>query len=208
MRYEVALSRILIVAIGICLAAATLVRAQEKPPKAHMTIAEPAKLKGARAEAVYQAIRSALQESYAASGDPVVFEYQTWRRYNTVPYRSKRHGMLFVNNYANQRAARYGLFEKIGKMPEGAVVVKDSFTVTESGQVMTGPLFLMQKMKQGSNPASGDWLFMMIRPDGRIMGITKGRGSENVAFCAGCHIRARSRQDSLFFMPRNVRRRN
>lgn len=208
MRHEVALRRIPIVAIGICLAAATLVLAQEKPPKAHMTIAEPAQLKGARAEAVYQAIRSALQESYAASGDPVVFEYQTWRRYNTVPYRSKRHGMLFVNNYANQRAARYGLFEKIGEMPEGAVVVKDSFTVTESGQVLTGPLFLMQKMKQGSYPASGDWLFMMIRSDGGIVGVTGGKGSENVAFCAVCHMRARSRQDSLFFMPRNVRQRN
>ncbi len=116
--------------------------------------------------------------------------------------------MLFVNNYANQRAARYGLFEKIGKLPEGAVVVKDSFTVTESGQVMTGPFFLMQKMKQGSNPASGDWLFMMIRPDGRIVGVTRGRGNENVTFCADCHIRARSRQDSLFFMPRNVRQGN
>lgn len=208
MRYQVALRRIPVVAIGVCLAAATLVRAQEKPPAAHMTIAEPAKLQGTRAEAVYQAIRSALQESYAASGDPVVFEYQTWRRYNTVPYRSKRHGMLFVNNYANRRAARYGLFEKVGKMPEGAVVVKDSFTVTESGQVMTGPFFLMQKMKQGFDPASGDWLFMMIRPDGGIVGVTRGKGSDNVAFCAGCHIRARSRQDSLFFMPRNVRRSN
>jgi hypothetical protein len=195
-------------AMAIGLAAAALVQAQEMPPKTHMTIARPAELKGARAEAIYQAIRSALQENYAVSGDPIVFEYRNWRRFNTVPYRSTNHGERFVNNYANRPAGKYGLFEKAGEMPEGAVVVKDSFTVSDSGQVMTGPFFLMQKMEPGFNRASGDWMFMMIKPDGKITGITGGMGKENVAFCAQCHQKAAAGHDGLYFLPQQVRRRN
>ena len=192
--------------MAICLTAVALVQAQEAPPKTHMTIARPAELNGARAEDIYQAIRGALQKNYAVSGDPIVFEYRTRRRFNTVPYRSTNHGERFVNNYANQAAGKYGLFEKAGEMPEGAVVVKDSFTVSDSGQVMTGPFFLMQKMEQGFNRASGDWLFMMIRPDGRVAGITGGRNSGNVTFCAACHTKAPKGQDGLYFLPREVRR--
>ncbi len=63
------------------------------------------------------------------------------------------------------------------------------------------------KRPPGFNPASNDWLFMMIRPDGGLVGITQGRGAENVAFCSDCHNRAPAGQDNLFLMPENVRRR-
>ena len=71
---------------------------------------------------------------------------------------------------------------------------------------MTGPFFLMEKKAPGFNPKTGDWLFMMIRPDGRVAGITGGRNSENVTFCAACHVKAPKGQDSLYFLPREVRR--
>lgn len=180
-------------------------RAKAKPPAAHLTIADPASLSGARAEGVYQAIRARIRENYALSGDPVVMAYQNWRRYNKVPYRSPNHGERFVNNYANDQAGRYRLFEKLGSLPQGAVVIKDSFTVTRRGQVMTGPFFLMEKLAPGARPETGDWLFMMIRPDGALMGITGGQGTANVAFCAACHNKAPAGQDHLYFLPEEFR---
>lgn len=173
---------------------------------AHMTIADPAALSGDRAEAVYQAIRSQISGNYSVSGDPVVSAYQSWQRYNTAPYRSSLHGERFVNNYANRSAARYARFEKLGAMPPGAIIAKDSFNVTKSGQVLTGPFFLMEKKPPGFNPASNDWLFMMIRPDGGLVGITRGRGSDNVVFCAECHNKAPAGQDNLYLLPKKVRR--
>jgi hypothetical protein len=172
----------------------------------HMTIADPAALSGSRAESVYQAIRAALRQNYTKSGDPAAAAYQNWRRYNSVPYRSRPHGERFLNNYANRLAAGYGAYEKLKPLPPGAVVVKDSFTVTEHGQVMTGPFFLLEKKSPGFNPKTGDWLFMMIRPDGRVAGITGGRNSGNVTFCAACHTKAPKGQDGLYFLPREVRR--
>jgi hypothetical protein len=176
------------------------------PPKAHMRIANPADLSGARAESVYQGIRAALARSYGESGDPVTAAYQGWRRYNLVPYRSSRHGGVFVNNYANERAAAYGRFGGQGPMPVGAVIVKDSFVVTRRGDVMTGPLHLMEKKAPGFDPANDDWLYMSLAADGRLVGVSGGLGAENVTFCAECHARAPAASDHLFFMPRDVRR--
>ncbi len=198
------LNRLGLAALGTFAVVAAAAIAQTRGT--HMTIADPASLSGDRAEAVYQAIRYQIVQNYSVSGDPVVSAYQSWRRYNTAPYRSGPHGERFVNNYANRSAARYARFEKLGTMPPGAIIVKDSFTVTESGQVMTGPFFLMEKRAPGFNPASNDWLFMMIRPDGGLVGMTRGRGSDNVVFCAACHNKAPAGQDNLYLLPEKVRR--
>ena len=113
-----------------------------------------------------------------------------------------------MNNYANALAAGYGKYEILGSLPAGSVVVKDSFIVTQGGEVMTGPLFLMEKREAGFNAASNDWLFMMVEPTGAVVGITKGKNSAAVRFCADCHNKAPTGQDNLLFMPEDVRRRN
>lgn len=177
------------------------------PAGAHMSVADPATLGGARAEQVYRAIRARLARRYAESGDPVTLAYQRWRRFNAAPYRSKAHGRRFVNNYANPAAEGYGRFEAVGALPEGAMVAKDSFVVTESGEVLTGPFFLMEKREAGFNPAARDWLFMMVGADGRLVGITGGAGSDRVRFCGECHARAPAGQDALWLPPNRVRRR-
>lgn len=175
--------------------------------KGHMTVADPASLSGARAEEVYQAIRARLAERYAGAGDPVTQAYQSWRRYNTAPYRSGPHGKRFVNNYANKAASGYGRFEKIGELPEGAMVAKDSFIVAKGGQVLTGPFFLMEKKYDGFNPAGRDWLYMMVGADGALVGITGGEGSKKVEFCGTCHNNAPRGQDGLWLLPEKWRRR-
>jgi len=185
-------------------------RAQERPqpPGTHMMIADPASLSGERAEAVYQSIKDILRRQYMNSGDPVTAAFQSWRRPNREPYRSGVHGQRFVNHYANDLARDYGAFKSGKPFPEGAIIVKDSFAVTESGEVMSGPMFLIEKREKGFNTPSKDWLFMMIKPSGETVGITNGAGASKVRFCAECHSQAPAGQDQLYFMPESVHRNN
>ena len=144
----------------------------------------------------------------AVSGElmTVAQEYQGWERLNTQPYVSATHGSRYVNNYpAPEAAEAYGRFEEVGAMPAGGRIAKDSFTVSPDGRVSVGPLFLMEKMEEGFNAASDDWRYAMIMPDGSLFGMTNGQGSQNVAFCAECHAIVADDQDSLYFMPEEVR---
>lgn len=194
--------------IGLVIASPALLGQTGPAATSHLMIADPANLSAERANSVYLSIRENMRQHYAASGDPVTGAYQTWRRYNTVPYRSALHGALFVNNYANPAASRYGHYEHLGSLPAGSIVVKDSFAVTETGEVMTGPLFLMEKREAGFNAASNDWLYMLIEPSGTVTGITKGKNAAAVRFCAECHNKAPGSHDNLYFLPEEIRRRN
>ena len=180
-------------------------QAQEKSRLTHPAIAEPATLSDARAEALYQAIRGQMRDVYLASGDPVMLGYQNWTRYNRHRYRSPNHGERFVNHYGNGLAAAYGNFEEGGPLPEGAIVIKDSFTVTKSGVVMTGPMFMMEKMPAGFPSGAGSWRFIMLDGDGNLVGMTDGDGDEKVRFCGTCHRNAGPEQDYLFFLPEEAR---
>ncbi len=198
-----------VVGLGMAYVATSL-DAQEKDTRSstHMMISDPASLKGDRAEAVYQSIKDTLRQQYMNSGDPVTAAFQAWRRPNREPYRSGVHGQRFVNHYANDVAQDYGVFKSGKPFPEGSIIVKDSFAVTETGEVMSGPMFLIEKKEKGFNPSSKDWLFMMIKPDGEIVGITNGPGASKVRFCANCHNQAPDGQDQLYFLPKSVRRYN
>ena len=170
-------------------------------PQKHFTLENPAGLTGADAEATYARLKRDLVAAYGLSGEPYTQRYAEWRRYNTVPYRSSQHGERFINNYANDAASRYGLFENSGPMPVGAILAKDSFAVTEVGDVFSGPLFVMEKMQTGFNPESADWRYTMIMPDGSLLGTTNGIGSESVEFCVTCHALARAANDHMFYVP-------
>ena len=159
----------------------------------------------AEAVAAYDCIADAMQAGYAKSGHPVAAAYIDWPRYNKVPYRSETHGNRYVNNYANDVARDYGAFEDAGVMPAGSVVAKNSFGVSAKGQVSLGPLFVMEKMSAGFNPASADWRYTMIMPDGSIYGTTKGASSAKVQFCVDCHMGLAEDTDSLLFMPDEYR---
>lgn len=172
-------------------------------PKSHFRIEHPTKLTDADAESIYRRILDRMIAEYQLSDNPSVRRYRTWRRYNSAPYLSAPHGNRYLNNYANTRARPYGQFERGGPLPPGAVIVKDSFTVTEKGDVYTGALSIMEKMQPGFNLDSGDWRFTMIMPDGSVLGTTSGDDSERVEFCASCHRKAH--RDYLLFMPPQYR---
>ncbi len=174
-------------------------------PRRHYRLRDPVDLDDERAAEIYVIARAAMNIGYPLSGSPVARDYQGWRRYNSVPYLSATHGNHYLNNYANEQARAYGEFEGAGRMPVGAIIAKDSFSVTESGGILIGPLFVMEKMHQGFNYVSGDWKFTLVRPDGTLFGETRGPGAKRVEYCIACHL-ARERYDHLYFIPRRYRR--
>lgn len=56
-------------------------------------------------------------------------EMATWTSFSATA----THGDTYVNTYANQRAIAYGKAEKAGTLPEGSVLAKDSFELTDRG---------------------------------------------------------------------------
>ncbi|MCI0431255.1 MAG: cytochrome P460 family protein [Rhodospirillales bacterium] len=153
---------------------------------------------------LYHDLQGALKAGYSKSGNGFAPEYQSWAIFNTQPYVSQTHGKRYVNNYANDAAkAAYAKFEKIGKMPVGGVLAKDSFVVKD-GKAQPGPLFLMEKMAAGFNAASDDWRYTLIMPDGTVFGTTNGANSKKVEFCVQCH-KAVADQDSLYFLDEKYR---
>jgi hypothetical protein len=173
-------------------------------PTRHFRVPNPARLSDADALSIYDRIRDDMAAAYRLSGDPVARQFHSWRRYNRAPYLSATHGDRYINNYANAVAKTYGR-EGGGPLPAGAVLAKDSFTVTRQGDVFTGPLFLMEKMPPGSSAATRDWRYTMIMPDGSLFGTTDGEGGEKVEFCATCHATAGAEADDLFFVPEEYR---
>ena len=146
-----------------------------------------------------------MHAGYAKSGNAHAVAFPGWKQYATRPYISATHGERYVLNYANDKAAAYGKYEKAGKMPVGAVLAKNSFLANAKGQVSMGPLFLMEKKPTGFSRDSHDWQYTMIMPDGKIAGTTNGPGSTAMGFCYECHNSVAAEQDALMFLPEEFR---
>lgn len=173
-------------------------------PRRHYRIQNPADLAPEEAAAIYRDLAAELAEVYARSGDRLIAGYQTWQRFNSAPYKSTTHGRRYVNNFANETARNYARYEDAGRLPEGSVVIKDSFVVTDDGEVSPGPLFVMEKMAEGFNYVTGDWRYSMISAEGKFLGRTNGPGAQRVEFCIACHLAVED-QDHLFFVPEDAR---
>jgi hypothetical protein len=178
----------------------------QEPLRQHLTFDDPAQLKAAEANAVYDEIADELAGMYAISREPAAAQYRRWTRHNLAPYLSATHGNRYVNNYANRLAADYAaVATQGGRLPAGAIIAKDSFTVTHDKEVFGAALFLMEKLAPGTSPGTGDWRYVMILPDGSFIGDSRGAGAEDVAYCHGCHLR-RVATDFLFHVPKPYRR--
>lgn len=167
--------------------------------------ANPADLTSADAITIYDRIKTEMSKAYKQSGSEIAEDYTSWTRHNTAPYLSATHGNRFVNNYANTIARDYANLDAVESLPQGSILAKDSFEVTKDGDVLTGPLALMEKMEPGFNPQSRDWRYTMILPDGSVFGITNAQGSDRVQFCIECHVAAGDDADNLFYVPERFR---
>jgi len=167
--------------------------------------ANAADLTSADAITIYDRIIGEMANVYRQSGLEPAADYTSWTRYNTAPYLSATHGSRFVSNYANRVARDYANLAAVESLPQGSILAKDSFEVTKDGDVLTGPLALMEKMEAGFNPQSRDWRYTMILPDGSVFGITNDEGSDRVQFCIDCHVAAGDDVDHLFYVPERFR---
>ncbi len=175
-------------------------------PVQHFNVQTPATLSPEEAEAIYRRVVDDMARAYILSQDVNAERYQQWPRYNTSPYQSATHGNRYINSYANALARDYDRLSEIDELPAGAVLAKDSFAVTDQGDVFLGPLFLMEKMEKGFDPEGRDWRYSMIMPDGSYFGRTGGDAEEQVVFCRTCHQAAGEENDHLFFVPPDVAR--
>jgi Cytochrome P460 len=172
----------------------------ETKPKGHIELSDPADLTKQQAENIYVSVLPIINDIFAMSDIGSAVRFTSWKRYNTAPYISATHGARYVSNYANSVASGYGQLKRGETYPKGAILAKDSFSVTSDRKVYPGALFLMEKMAKGFNKPSGDWKYTMVLPDGSVFGATNGENSENVEFCIGCHA-AKASLDHIFFVP-------
>ena len=173
-------------------------------PTEHFKIERPAHLKSSDANAIYDSIVEQMADGYAQSGNSFAQDYRNWRQDNNAPYLSAGHGNRFLNNYGNNIAKGYLKLRRGQEMPTGSVLAKDSFTVTDTDDIFAGALFLMEKLTTNSNPATGDWRYVMIMPDGSIFGDSAVADDTSMQFCHDCHKRVKTR-DFLFLIPQEFR---
>jgi len=169
-------------------------------PNEHFKIEDPADISATQAEDMYRRIASRMKKGYALADYPAAKYYQQWTRYNTEPYLSEGHGNRFLNNYGNAAARNYLSLQAGEKMAKGSILAKDSFTAKKDGTILPGALFLMEKLDRGVKPEYGDWRYIMILPDGALLGDSEGANSKAMVFCHGCHAAAQS-TDYLFLLP-------
>lgn len=157
------------------------------------------------AAAVYDCLRPAMIEAYAAADVAGAADWSDYHAFSTRPYLSATHGGRQVMNYGNEASVEeYGKYEDGGEMPEGALLAKSSFQVSPDGKAAPGPLFLMQKMGADFD-APGHWQYALVTPNGAIMGVTNGEGGDKIGFCNGCHEGVAADQDYQFFLPEEYR---
>ncbi|SMO68758.1 cytochrome P460 family protein [Ruegeria faecimaris] len=174
--------------------------AQSNDEDAHLAIENPADLTKDDAREIYDSLQRRMARGYAAAQLDLLLNYQNWPLYNDAPYISETHGRRFVNSYANRMAYNYATLTEGEKLPVGSVLAKDSVTVTDEGKSHPGAMFVMQKLAEGANPATADWRYIMVMPDGSLFGDTLGDRANAVAYCHDCHEAVADR-DYTFFVP-------
>lgn len=133
--------------------------------------------------AVYACVADELAAGYAAGDNPVAAEYRNWAPTATRPGLAGAHSerllMTFVNAIGEEQYLRYEISEDFA-MPVGSVLAKESFKFSDTGEMRRGPLFIMEKVAEGTADEYGNWVYSAVQPNGNAMGISQ-------AFCSDCH---------------------
>lgn len=145
-------------------------------------------LTGEEAQAVYECLSDAMHEGYASGPkrwipEEYVTDYRGWAEASRFPAAPGFHGGRFLTTWVNATgAAEYTRYApERGPMPAGTLIAKESFSVTDAGAARPGPLFLMEKVAEGTSPETGDWYYMMVSPGGAPVAVNV------VQACASCH---------------------
>ena len=139
-----------------------------------------------------------MTRAYVASAEPWRRRYLGWARFNDAPYRSATHGNRYVNNYANPAAAAAGYGSRARRCRQARSSPRTA-SPPRRGRLYPGALFIMEKLQPEASPATADWRYVMIMPDGSTFGDSR-QPTARMAFCHACHA-ARADDDYLFFVP-------
>ena len=146
------------------------------------------KLSFKEASKVYDCIKKTLRSGYLKGPKrwipkSRVQNYRKWTPVSTLPANPGVHGGRFLFTYVNSVGAKEYLkyADKGVKMPAGTLIAKESFSVTKKGEVKPGPLFFMEKTNAGKSPASNDWFYYLVAPNGRPLAVKVMKA------CHECH---------------------
>lgn len=160
------------------------------------------------ANRLYDCIEAQIVENFAdITGVPGVPDYRSWEVVSSSPLVSATHGAMMVNHIVNpEAAALYKKWEDMAgeRFPPGTILAKESFRITASGEVLAGPLFLMEKVAPGGAPRTDDWIYTRVFDDGRVQR-TLGPGDTHLVFCHDCHAATLDMFDGMFFPPPEFR---
>jgi hypothetical protein len=149
-------------------------------------------------EATYECLSDKMLKIYQKEQLEVPQKYRTWKRVNDVSFYAPANDFGWVNVFVNREADKYSLNKYTSEFKEGSIIVKEGYTFDISGRSDIGPLFYMEKMKQGYNEESNDWKFTEVNVDGTYAEMG-GHDSELTKRCVKCHTR-RKDSDFLFFL--------
>lgn len=151
--------------------------AQDEPADQPEEAPAPAQMQAARPDTTAGALWAHLEQA----------DYRTWPLWPgkaTLYTGTEPHGML-LTTYLNG-AALDAVTNKAGRMPAGAVIVKENYMPDSTLAAIT----IMYKAP-GYNSQVGDWFFMKRLADGTV------EASGRVAGCQGCHA-SKAANDYLF----------
>lgn len=139
------------------------------------------------AQALYECLEADLYEGYQ-KGDKrwmpaaYVADYRNWTKANTLPAAPGFHDSRYLITFVNETGAdAYMEYAENPTIPAGTVIAKESFGVTNDGRAIKGPLFFMEKVAAGTSPATNDWYYMMVAPNGRPQAV------DVATACHACH---------------------
>lgn len=139
------------------------------------------------AAAVYDCLKGAMVEGYRKGAKrwiPAAYvnDYRDWKPASTGPAAPGQHGGRFLVTYVNDIGHdAYVRYAEGVEMPAGTLIAKESFTVSNIGAAKAGPLFLMEKVAEGTSPETGDWHYMMVSARGAPQAVNVARA------CHDCH---------------------
>ena len=140
------------------------------------------------AQDVYECLAGDMKAGYERGDErwipeEFVTDYRDWTRASAFPAAPGFHGGRFLTTWVNETGAEeYLKYESPrGPMPAGTVIAKESFSVGEDGNATPGPLFIMQKVAEGTSPETDNWYYMMVSPQGTPVAV------DVVSACSACH---------------------
>lgn len=142
------------------------------------------------AQAIYECLSDKMVKGYKKKSKrwipaEIVSDYRSWKLASSAPanpgFHSERFLMTWVNETGFDAYTDYAEGDNV-TVPEGTVLVKESFSISKKGVGKPGPLFIMQKVKEGSSPKTMDWHYMMVMPNGTPAAVNVYQA------CNVCHV--------------------